>query len=382
MSQRTIVRVLFGLTSLLSIFLISGHSRSSRTRVRAGLWSTGSMLHPRASHTASLLPDGTVLIAGGFAGSGSESRPYTSTEFFDPASGTFRPGPDMTVARLGHAAVVLKDRRILLVGGWSGSSGVTSTAEIYDPATHRFSRSGNMTVARGECTATLLQDGRVIVTGGVDRDQRALSSAEIFDPGSNSFSSAASMMVPRGQHTATLLPDGTVLIIGGGSCDCPSKIVYRETELYEPSAGKFVPVGTLNAARYKHTAVLLSNGKVLVAGGSDARDWRGQLASAELYNSSSRSFQSLPDMHAPRFKFPQAAIRLQSGDVLIAGGAPFGELFRPGEQRFVALPAQFGSARYFASATLLDDGRVLIAGGYSQGASGLPATPHAWLFRP
>jgi hypothetical protein len=382
MWQRTMVRVLSGLTVLLTIFLISGHPLSSATRLSDTLSPTGSMQHPRAGHTASLLPDGAVLIAGGFAGSGSESRPYISTELFDPASGAFRPGPDMTVARMGHAAVVLRDKRVLLVGGWSGSSGVTNTAEIYDPATHRFSRVGSMATSRGESTATLLQDGKVLVTGGVDRSDRALSSAEIFDPVANSFSPAASMMLPRSQHTATLLRDGAVLIVGGGSCDCPSKTVYNETELYQPSAGKFVLVGSLGTARYKHTAVLLADGNVLVAGGSDAHDWRGQLDSAELYDPSSRSFHSLSAMHASRFKFPQAALRLQSGDVLIAGGAPFAELFRPREQRFLPVPGGFESARYFASATLLDDGRVVIVGGYSQGASGLPATTRAWLYRP
>ena len=382
MLQLLVARVLSGLTSLLGIFLISAHFLSPSIRVADMLSPTGSMQHPRASHTASLLPDGTVLITGGFAGSGSESRPYISTELFDPASGAFRPGPDMVAPRSGHAAVVLKDNRILLVGGWSGASGVTNTAEIYDPATHRFSRVGSMAVARGECTATLLQDGKVLVVGGVDHNDRALSSAELFDPRTNSFSSSASMMVPRSQHTATLLRNGTVLIIGGGSCDCPSKTVYRAVELYEPSVGKFISVGSLFAARYKHTAVFLADGKVLVAGGSDARDWHGLLTSAELYDPSSRAFQSLPPMNASRFKFSNAALRLQSGDVFIAGGAPFPELFRPRERSFVTVPGGFEAARYFASATLLGDGRVLVVGGYSEGNGGLPATGRSWLYRP
>src|SRR5262249_12022193 len=236
MRQLTMTRILSSLTALLSIFLTSAHSPSSAGRLTNLLSSTGSMQHPRASHTASLLPDGTVLIAGGFAGSGTESRPYISTELFDPASGTFHGGPDMTVARFGHAAVVLQDKKVLLVGGWSGSSGVTNTAEIYDPATHRFARAGNMAIARGESTATLLPTGRVLVTGGVDRNDIATASAEIFDPHTNSFSSVASMTVPRSQHIATLLADGTVLVTGGASCDCPSKIVYRSVELYDPSA--------------------------------------------------------------------------------------------------------------------------------------------------
>jgi hypothetical protein len=286
----------------------------------------------------------------------------------------------MTIPRSGHAAVTLKDSRILLVGGWSGTSGVTDTAEIYDPVSHRFSRAGSMAFARGECTATLLPDGKVLVTGGVNRNEQALSTAEIFDPRTNSFSSAGSMLVPRAQHTATLLRDGSVLITGGGSCDCPSKTVHRTVELYEPSVGKFISVGSLSAARYKHMAVLLGDGKVLVAGGSDARDWRGLLSSAELYDPSSRSFQRLPPMNASRFKFPQGAVRLQSGDVFIAGGAPSAEMYRAKERDFAAVTGGFEAARYFASATLLDDGRVLVVGGYSQGNAGLPATSRAWIY--
>ena len=207
----TMARVLSRLASLLWIFLISAHSPAYSSSVVGKVSPAGSMQNARASHTASLLPDGSVLIAGGFAGSGAESRPYASTELFDPASAVFRPGPDMTIPRSGHAAVTLKDSRILLVGGWSGTSGVTNTAEIYDPVSHRFSRAGNMAYARGECTATLLADGKVLVTGGVNRNEQALSTAEIFDPRTNSFSSAGSMLVPRAQHTATLLRDGSVL---------------------------------------------------------------------------------------------------------------------------------------------------------------------------
>ena len=380
MSQLTVFRVLSRLALLHGIFLTFPQFPPFSGRVPNTFLPPGFMQNRRASPTASLLQDGRVLVAGGFAGSGFDQHPYVSTEFFDPASGAFYPGPDMTAPRLGHAAVTLEDNRILLLGGWS-ASGVTNTAEVYDPSNRRFSSVGSMAIARGECTATLLQDGKVLVTGGVDQNERGLSSAEVFDPRTNSFSSAASMMVPRAQHTATLLPDGSVLITGGGSCDCPSKTVYRAAEVYDPAVGKFIPVGGLTSERYKHTAVLLADGKVLVAGGSDARDWRGLLSSAELYDPSSRSFQSLPPMKAARFKFPHAAVRLRSGDVLIASGAPFAEVFRPKERTFNSVSGGFEVAHYFGSATLLADGRVLVVGGYTQ-AAGLPATSGAWLYQP
>lgn len=140
-----------------------------------------------------------------------------------------------------------------------------------------------------------------------------------------------------------MLRDGAVLIAGGSSCDCRSKTVYREAERYDPSAGKFIAVGP-SASRYKHAAVLLGDGKVLVVGGSDARDWRGLLSSAELYDPVSRSFQSLPSMNLSRFKFPNAAVRLRNGEVFIAGGASVAELFRPKERAFVKLTGGFESA--------------------------------------
>src|SRR6516162_1678825 len=121
MSQLTVTRVLSRLALLLGMVLISGHFPSFSRRLANTLSPTGFMQNPRAGHTASLLPDGSVLIAGGFAGSGFERRPYISTEIFDPASGAFHPGPDMTAPHLGHAAVTLKDNRILLIGGWSAS---------------------------------------------------------------------------------------------------------------------------------------------------------------------------------------------------------------------------------------------------------------------
>lgn len=379
MPRINMLGVLARFAPLLASFLVSVPVSSTSSRVANGLLPTGSMQKARASHTASLLRDGRVLIAGGFAGSGYEHYPYTSTELFDPASSAFHPGPEMTIPRSGHAAVTLKDGRILLLGGWS-DSGVTNKAEVYDPVKHGFSAVGKMAVARGECTATLLQDGRVLVTGGVDHDDRALSSAEIFDPHTNSFSSIATMNLPRAQHTATMLRDGDVLIAGGSSCDCRSKTVYREAELYDPSAGKFIAVG-LSASRYKHAAVLLTDGKVLLAGGSDARDWRGLLSSAELYDPVSRSFESLPAMNLSRFKLPNAAARLQNGEVFIAGGASVAELFRPKERTFVKVNGGFESARYFSSTTMLNDGRVLVVGGYSDGPA-MPATSRAWLYRP
>lgn len=375
-------RVFAWIAPFLLLSAFSGPAPAPASKTAGTLLATGSMHTARASHTATLLPDGMVLIAGGFGGSGTESHPYASAELFDPASGSFRPGPAMVVARSGHAAAKLADGRVLLVGGWSGGAGVTKTAEVYDPAKGSFTAVGEMTAARGEATATPLRDGRVLITGGVDREDRALASTEIFDPRTNTFSPGPAMTVPRGQHTATALADGSVLLVGGGSCDCAGKVVYASAERFDPATGKFTPVGNLSTGRYKHTAVLLADGRVLVAGGSDARDWKGLLASAEVYDPASHSFRALPSMSGARFKFPDGAVRLQDGEVLLAGGAAVPEVFIPGEGKFVPVQGSLESPRYFACATLLRDGRVLVVGGYSEGPTGLPSTTKAWLYRP
>src|SRR5580693_10213778 len=123
----------------------------------------------RASHTSTLLPNGKVLIAGGFAGSGTEYNPYRSAELYDPSSGTFESVAEMSVGRSGHTATLLKNGEVLIVGGWTGRYDLRSSAEIYDPAANTFTSTGNLIVERAGNTATLLAGGRVLVAGGEDR---------------------------------------------------------------------------------------------------------------------------------------------------------------------------------------------------------------------
>ena len=336
----------------------------------------------RASHTSTLLPNGKVLIAGGFAGSGSEYNPYRTAELYDPGSGTFQSAAEMTIGRSGHTATLLKSGKVLIVGGWTGRYDLRGSAEIYDPAANTFTPTGNLVIERAGSTATLLADGRVLVAGGEDRQENAIASAEIYDPATGKFSATGSMANPRGAHTATAQKDGRVLIVGGGSGHYPSQNVYRSAELFDPVTGKFSSAGQMSVGRHKHAAILLRSGRVLILGGSDNRDWHGEYASAEIYDPASGTFAVTGRMNTSRFKLPAAVALLPSGRVLVAGGGPFAELYDETTGTFLRVPGSLGAARFFASTTLLSGGKALITGGYAESSGSLPATPAAWLYQP
>lgn len=336
----------------------------------------------RASHSSTLLPNGKVLIAGGFAGSGGEYNPYITAELFDPNSGTFESAGNMSIGRSAHTATLLKNGRVLIVGGWTGRYDLRGSAEIFDPVTRRFTPTGNLVVERAGNTATLLADGRVLIAGGEDRQENAIASAEIYDPRTEKFSLTGSMTDPRGSHTATALKDGRVLLVGGGSGHYPSQNIYRSAELFDPATGKFSSAGQMTVGRHKHAAILLRSGKVLIVGGSDNRDWHGEYASAEIFDPASGTFAITGAMSTARFKLPAAVALLSNGKVLVAGGGPFAELYDEPTGTFTKVSGSLGAARFFASATLLSDGKALITGGYAESGGGLPATPAAWLYQP
>lgn len=336
----------------------------------------------RASHSSTLLPNGEVLIAGGFAGSGGEYNPYRTAELFDPNSGTFQSIAEMSIGRSGHTATLLKNGKVLIVGGWTGRYDLRGSAEIYDPATKTFTPTGNLAVERAGNTATLLADGRVLIAGGEDREENKIASAEIYDPSTGKFTGTGSMAEARAAHTATALKDGKVLIVGGSSGHYPSQNVYRSAELFDPAIGKFVSTGQMTVARHKHAAILLPSGKVLIVGGSDNRDWHGEYASAEIYDPASGTFTATGAMNTVRFKLPAAVALLSNGKVLVAGGGPFAELYDETAGSFTKVPGSMGTAHFFASATPLLGGKALITGGYAESGGSLPATPAAWIYQP
>ncbi len=238
---------------------------------------TGSMAEQRGGHTATLLTDGKVLIAGGGKTDEGPSQlgdGLSSAEVFDQATGAFTVVGNMTAGRIGHTATLLTDGRVLITGGWTSSSPI-ATAELYDPLTGAFSATGNMTSARGAHRATLLPDGRVLIIGGAfDQTDAGSNTAEIYDPNTGSFLAAGSMKVARQLHTATLLQNGTVLVVGGGS---------KAAEIYDPATSSFSPAGITESDRSGHSSTLLQNGMVLVVGGFDQQDSISPFVTAELY---------------------------------------------------------------------------------------------------
>jgi N-acetylneuraminic acid mutarotase len=240
----------------------------------SGTWTvTGNLIEARGGHTATLLPNGTVLVTGG---SRDPEGPLASAELYDPASGSWTAAGSMIEARVGHTATLLLDGKVLVAGGLSSfaGDGYLASVERYDPGSGTWTATGDLIEARGWHTATLLSDGRVLVAGGLSSstDYAPLASAELYDPGSGTWTATGSMIDAREDSTATLLPDGRVLVVGSH---------LTAAELYDPSSGSWTATGNMVTRRRYPTATLLLDGKVLVAGGNSSS---GQLAAAELYD--------------------------------------------------------------------------------------------------
>jgi len=281
---------------------------------------------------------------------------------------TYQSTASLLLSRLMHTATHLKDDRVFVVGGIDGASTILNSLELYDPVSELWTSAGSMNVARVKHTATLLLDGRVLIVGGNTPDGPT-ATAEIFDPSSGSIVTISSMSVSRYDHAATLLPDGRVLITGGGTKGSE----LNSAEIFDPETLSFKPIASMNFARYRHTATLLGNGKVLVfAGGTDKN---------ELYDTNSETFTYIG--YVPNgWRVGHKAVLLKNGNVAIFGGmgnsytpmSIIGSTFWGPIYLYSTTTGKF-SYTYdwditdLTTATLLPDGKVLLAGGYSNGAA-------------
>ncbi|MFN7932472.1 MAG: FG-GAP-like repeat-containing protein [Bryobacteraceae bacterium] len=313
----------------------------------------------RVAHTATLLRNGKVLVTGGNAPLGSSVVSLQTAEVYDPATRSFVSAGRMQNARAYHTATLLADGRVLLAGGMTVTAGQppvpVSTLEIYDPKSGTFRGVGAMTARNGH-TATLLRDSRVLLAGGLPGQGSFLNLAEIFQPATNAVSAVMPMLFRRGFHTATLLPDGRVVVIGGEGIN---------PELFVPSSNTFVasPAGL---GRINHTATLLGDGRVLAIGGLSSQG--PALGEPVVFDAVAGTIQATGAMMANRTS--HAAVALRDGRVLILGGQNMvgdslgsSEIYVPAARSFTAGPA-LATPRTAHTATMLSDGTVLVIGGF------------------
>jgi hypothetical protein len=333
------------------------------------------MSTPRANHTATLLFDGTVLITGGDNESSIPAQLQMATaEIYDPVDRIFKPVGNMTAGRSGHTATLLPNGRVLIAGGGA-------TAELYDPSTQSFTATGSMVTGRSGANATLLPNGKVLITGGItgygNSDTVLVGGAEVYDPSTGTFAptgayagSLSSMWNSEWfDSTSTRLADGTVLFASEPA-----------VEVYDPGTGTFSfrgVIGVVGNYMLGRTANLLMNGKVLLAGGE--QEDTGLYNVALLYNPATGVFSFTGAMTVPRYN--HTATLLPDATILMAGGVTYtcsnpcllgsefffgsednAELYNPRLGTFTAA-GSMKQRRRLHTATLLNDGDVLLAGG-------------------
>lgn len=351
-----------------------------------GAWSQAENLNVgRYYLRATTLKQGTILATGGSAADGSYP---TLCEVFDPSTGTWtKTESTLHAGRDQHTATLLRTGKVLVAGGWAGSGeDPRVVAEIYDPATGLWTQVKQpMIQARARHTATLLTDGRVLVVGGVEvipSNGQPLATAEVYDPMTDRWTAARMMPIRRADHCAVLLPDGTVLVAGGTQKNDGSTKT-RQAELYDPGSDTWQSVQGMSVPRAYHTAVLLHTGKILVIGGR--ADGYSSTNMTECYDPMTKSWSRAGNMNVARENsLGQEALVLPDGTVLIAGGDSAGtsEIYTPTTDIWIMGP-KMHAVHYYGATALLKDGRVLVVGGEASYSStyNAPVLPSTEVYR-
>jgi hypothetical protein len=347
---------------------------------------TGSMARPRAYHTATRLPDGRVLVAGGIPQT--YQPPSSTAELYHPSTGQFTATGSMQIARQGHTATLLGDGRVLMVGGVAGGA---SAVELYDPATERFASAGACTMSfKARFATTLLDDGKVLIAGAqasTSTDGSVCSAgAVLYDPDAESCICVGPLGTPPDETAAARLPDGKVLVIGYSWTAFAAAV-------YDPATRAFSPTGPSPYLVESATATSLANGKVLVVGYASSLEGSATHVGARvalLFDPLTRTFADLP---INELRYHHTSTLLQDGRVLVAAGGaegsasftgtPTSAIFDPDAQTFIPVGwreartldgGDFESAlvgdlmqvgRLNHTATLLPSGQVLLVGGES-----------------
>lgn len=331
---------------------------------------------PRAAHASIVLDDGRVLLIGGCVRDGCEAGPNSATvDIFDPGSRTITEAGRLIGIRVSAKAARLPDGRVLIVGGWEAGE-ASADAEIFDPATGRSRSAGTLSTTRGDVSVATLADGRILIVGGFD-GRRRLAGADIFDPATDTFTAAGPLNEARSATESVLLSDGRVLVVGGTVGRPGATAPLASAEIFDPATGRFTPTGSMGEARHKHAALRLMDGRVLVIAGSDEGDRDGKKQTLEIFDPVRGEFAPAGTLRQARYKLGDAVVLLPDGRVLIAGGAPHPEIYDPATGSSEAMAFDLGGSWNFMTAARLADGRVLLAGGYNE--RGLAVSDRTWL---
>lgn len=329
---------------------------------------TDSMSMARAGHVCANLPNGNVLITGGW----DYTSNLSSTEIYDAINNTWSDAASMSEARYLATATTLNNGNILVVGGYDGTSNLAS-CELYNPSNNTWSQAGDLTLGRSSHTATKLQNGKVLVVGGYTGTLNT-PVCELYDPANNTWSSAGTLVYGRSYHTATLLDNGNVAVIGG--YDPTTTFQLTSVEIYNSSLNTWSAGASMTEARDFHSASKLQNGKILVSGGrvfTGATPNYNGLASAELYDPIANTWVDASQFTDTPVCYGQQ-VTLNNGNVLnIAGLASFDTptsastpsvtyLYYTALDAWDTTTMAYDSRFEFAS-LLMNDGRVMVSGG-------------------
>jgi len=334
---------------------------------------TTGLLHQRTDHAATVLADGRILVVGGYWASALFGRgPLDATLLITPPaqqgeSGTRVYGPHMYSDRRNPSIITLKDGRVLVVGGTDGS-GPVSSSEIYNPIANNFTlvsgQGCTMHIERKGQTMTLLDNGKVLVAGGY-YDGGTLRSAELFDPATNCFTYTGDMTEFRGDHQAVKLKDGRVFLIGAA--------IAKSGDVYDPATGTFrATKGNMTVRRTRPAATLLDDGRVLIVGGYGSSS---PLDTAEIYDPTTDTFTMVSDtLSVPRSS--AIAHVVENGKVIIVAGftgtgdaVKQVDIYDPATDTFElgTISLLYTNHRFGYASAVFPDGRLFISGGDQAG---------------
>jgi gliding motility-associated-like protein len=341
------------------LFLCSGKFSIAQVWVNSGNNNT-----VRQSGATALLQDGRVLVTGGYnAGAGCLGE-TNAVDIYDPITNTWTAAAPMTNARTFHSATLLKNGKVLIAGGGCGGA----TCEIFDPSTNTWSPAASMSTVRNQHSATLLRDGRVLVAGGCTNMfvASSLVTCEIYDPVANTWTATGSMTTARAWHTGVLMSNGRVMVDGGVSA-----VVTPNCEIYNPASGTWAAATNDPFNRAHHCAVMFPDGRIMEMGG-DVAGFGTSRNFCNIYNPTTNTWVAAAPMIAGRDQFN--SLLLPNGKVMVLGGDNGAisiatcEYYTIALNTWAAAPLMI-SARSNQSTVLLADGRVLAICG-----SGVAAT--------